>query len=76
MEQASPNEIPMVERRHNLWLAYEQYLHGQISMEELDEVERRYIPDFVHLPVQPSALQSFKQTLHNLFHPDKKSKQD
>lgn len=40
--QQTANQVPVVERESQLWSASEQYMRGQITLKQLEDVEHRY----------------------------------
>lgn len=47
MEMPSPKDISLTDREAILWTASRQYMHGEISAEQLEEIERRYDPSLI-----------------------------
>lgn len=51
---ASTNEISVVERRNNLWSAYERYMQGHITAEELEQIVSQNTPRLFKGPQRPT----------------------
>jgi hypothetical protein len=47
MEMPSPKELSLTDRERILWTASGQYMRGEISSEQLEEIERRYDPSLI-----------------------------
>lgn len=68
MKSAPMSKMPVTEDEEKLWLASEKYIRGEISSEELKEVESQYNSDAIKENQRPSFLDFLKDVFTQTFH--------
>ena len=69
-----PDETSIVERRTQLWSAYERYLHEPTTTEILEEVVNRYTPSLFKESDQQTSLGSLRDAISTLIAKEADSK--
>ena len=62
MEMPSPKDILLVDHERILWTAAGQFMRGEISSEQYEEIRRRYDPSLI-----PAVLTLAKRQLRSRF---------
>ncbi len=67
MKTAPMSKMPVADDEEKLWLASEKYIRGEISPEELKQVESQYSSDSMKDTQRPSVLEFLKDVLSQPF---------